>query len=59
MKVCRICPHPERGFIDALLEQGLSPRALAKRIGSTTRKSLAYHRDACLARPPDEKETDG
>ena len=49
MKVCRICPHPERGFIDKLLEQGLAPRSLVKRIGGTTRKSLARHRDRCLA----------
>ena len=59
MRACRICPHPERGFIDELLGQGLSPRALAKRIGSTTRKGLARHRDRCLAAKPDEKETDG
>jgi hypothetical protein len=48
-KGCRICLHAERGFISALLEQGVSPRAIARRIGGTTRKALAAHRDRCMA----------
>ncbi len=48
MRACRICPHPERTFIDALLAQGLAPRALAKRIGKTSRRNLTHHRDTCL-----------
>ncbi len=59
MKVCRVCEHPERGFLDKLLEQGISPRAIVKRVGGVTRKGLAHHRDRCLAAKPDEKETDG
>ncbi len=48
MRACRICEHPEQEFISRLLAQGLSPRAMAKRIGGTTRKGLAHHRDTCL-----------
>ncbi|MDP9476748.1 MAG: hypothetical protein M3R38_13860 [Actinomycetota bacterium] len=47
-KPCRICAHAEEAFITKLLRQGLSPRALCKRIGGTTRRGLARHRDACL-----------
>ncbi len=47
-KACRICAHPEEAFISKLLAQGLAPRAMAKRIGGTTRKGLAHHRDKCL-----------
>jgi hypothetical protein len=48
-KPCRICDHLERSLIDELLLQGFAPRALVKRIGQTTRKNLAYHRDRCLS----------
>ncbi len=48
MKVCRVCVHPEEEFISKLLRQGLTPRAMVKRIGGLTRKGLARHRDACL-----------
>ncbi len=49
MKACRVCRHPERGLIDALLEQGqVAPRSMVRRIGGTTRKSLVSHRDVCL-----------
>ncbi len=54
---CRICQHAERPFIDALLKQGFAPRSLIKRIGGTTRKSLARHRDRCL--PPSDEEEAG
>ncbi len=47
-KPCRVCVHPEQAFISKLLAQGLTPRAMAKRIGGTTRKGLAHHRDTCL-----------
>ncbi len=48
MKACRVCVHPEEKFITKLLRQGLSPRALCKRIGGTSRRSLTHHRDFCL-----------
>jgi hypothetical protein len=48
VKPCRVCAHPEVGFISKLLRQGLSPRALCKRIGGTTRRSLTHHRESCL-----------
>ncbi len=47
-KPCRVCAHPEEGLISRLLAQGLSPRAICKRIGSTTRRNLTHHRDTCL-----------
>ncbi len=47
-KLCRVCVHPEEGLISRLLAQGFSPRAMAKRVGGTTRKGLAHHRDTCL-----------
>ncbi len=50
-KTCRICEHPERALLDKLLEQGqIPPRALAKRIGLTTRKALTRHRDECVSK---------
>ncbi len=48
MTACRICEHPEEKFITKLLRQGLSPRALCKRIGGTSRRSLTHHRERCL-----------
>jgi hypothetical protein len=54
MRACRICEHPERTFIDRLLDQGLSPRSMAQRFGGTTRKSLAHHRDVCLPKERNE-----
>ncbi len=58
-KPCRICVHKERAFIDALLEQGdIAPRSMVKRIGGTTRKSLAYHRDTCLKEETTERTKD-
>ncbi len=48
MTACRICEHPERTFIDRLLAQGLAPRAICKRIGRTSRRSLTHHRERCL-----------
>lgn len=56
MKTCAICTHVERGYIDKLLEQGLAPRSLARRIGGTTRNRLAHHRDVCLKRNQTDKE---
>ncbi len=47
-KPCRICAHAEEAFISKLLRQGLSPRALCKRIGKTSRRNLTHHRDTCL-----------
>ena len=55
MKACRICAHHERGLIDGLLRQGLAPRALCKRIGGTTRRQLARHRDKCLTQQKGER----
>ena len=52
---CPVCRNPERRFIDALLGQGLSPRALCKRIGGTTRRQLARHRDKCLTEQKGER----
>ncbi len=54
-KPCQICGHVERRFIDALLTQGLAPRAMCKRIGGTTRRSLTYHRDTCLKEETTER----
>ncbi len=47
-KPCRVCSHPEAELISKLLAQGLAPRAICRRFGATTRKSLAHHRDVCL-----------
>ncbi len=54
MKPCRVCAHPEEKFITKLLRQGLTPRAMVKRIGGTTRKGLAHHRDVCLPKERNE-----
>ncbi len=53
-KPCRVCPHPEAELISKLLAQGLAPRAICKRFGGTTRKSLAHHRDVCLPKERNE-----
>ncbi len=55
-KPCRVCVHPEQAFISKLLAQGLTPRAMAKRIGGTTRKGLAHHRDTCLVLEKGQEE---
>ncbi|MDP9484537.1 MAG: hypothetical protein M3Q49_01875 [Actinomycetota bacterium] len=47
-KSCPICSHPEREFLGKLLAHGMAPRAIHKRVGGTTRKGLAHHRDTCL-----------
>ncbi len=48
---------PSRVLINKLLEQRqIPPRALVKRIGLTSRKGLARHRDVCLKAEQDEKE---
>ncbi len=54
MRACSICPHPERAFIDKLLAQGLSQRAICKRFGATTRRALTHHRDRCLPKERNE-----
>ncbi len=54
MKPCRVCVHPEEAFISKLLRQGLTPRAMVKRIGGLTRKGLAHHRDVCLPKERNE-----
>ncbi len=56
-KACRVCAHAEHEFLSRLLEQGVSPRAIVKRVGGVGRKDLARHQDRCLAKP-DEKEAD-
>ncbi|MDP9458270.1 MAG: hypothetical protein M3Q60_21400 [Actinomycetota bacterium] len=53
-KSCRICEHPERGFLSKLLAHGMAPRAIERRVGKTTRRGLVYHRDSCLKEAPRE-----
>ncbi len=52
-----MCDHAEHDFLSRLLEQGVSPRAIVKRVGGVSRKDLARHQARCLAKP-DEKEAD-
>ena len=52
---CRICEHPERAVINMLLLAPLAPRAINKRFGTTTRRSLIRHRDLCLKTPEEEE----
>lgn len=54
---CRICSHPERTVINMLLLAPLAPRAINKRFGTTTRRSLIRHRDLCL-KTPEQKENE-
>ncbi len=49
-KPCRICEHPEHVFLSQLLLEGVSPRAIKKRVGGVGRNELAHHRDRCLRR---------
>ncbi len=58
MRACRICEHPEEKFITKLLRQGLSPRALCKRIGGTTRRNLTHHRNLCLKTATEHERTE-
>ena len=53
---CRACDHKERSLLDALLKQGFSPRAIARRIGNVTRLDLNRHRDRCLLEQAEEEE---
>ncbi len=56
MKLCRVCQHPEHDFLSKLLAQGISPRAIVKRVGGVSRKDLSRHRDRCLPPSADEEE---
>ncbi len=57
-KPCRVCVHPEEGLISKLLRRGLTPRAMVKRIGGTTRRNLTHHLDTCL-KTANEHERNG
>ncbi len=46
-KPCRVCSSPERGLIEGGIRSGWSPRGLARRFGSLTRRDIARHRDRC------------
>lgn len=56
-KPCPICANPERAVINMLLLAPLAPRAINKRFGTTTRRSLIRHRDVCL-KTTEEKENE-
>ncbi|MDP9480371.1 MAG: hypothetical protein M3R38_32700 [Actinomycetota bacterium] len=45
MKPCRVCVRPEEAFISKLLRRGPSPRAICRRIGRTSRRSLTHYRE--------------
>ena len=53
---CPACRHPERRLLDALLLQGLAPRAIVRRVGAVSRRQLTYHRDTCLTEEKGESE---
>jgi hypothetical protein len=44
-KGCPACEHPECRLLDALLCQGLAPRAIVRRVGGISRRQLTRHRD--------------
>ena len=45
---CRICRREDASFLSHLLEGGVSPRAIAKRVPRLSRKELERHRGRCL-----------
>ncbi len=53
-RACRVCHHRERGFIEALLAGGVSPRSLCRRVGGITREDVVFHMSTCVNRESEE-----
>lgn len=46
---CRVCECPEGDVIVRVLAAGVSPRSIAQRFGSVTRKDIIRHARECVA----------
>ena len=53
---CRVCGAQERHVIDGVLAAGVSPRAIAQRFGSVTRKDITRHARECVAVKTEREE---
>ena len=46
---CRVCESPEEPIIVRVLAAGVSPRSIAQRFGSVSRKDIIHHARVCVA----------
>ena len=56
---CRVCESPEEHVIVRVLAAGVSPRAIAQRFGSVTRKDIIRHARECVAVNNEEDHAEG
>ncbi len=54
-KPCRVCSSPERALIEGGIRSGWSPRGLARRFGSLTRRDVKNHAEQCVQKPEKEE----
>jgi hypothetical protein len=56
---CRICRRDDVEFFSQLLKEGVTPRAITRRIPRLNCRALERHRDRCLRDKPAVEEVSG